>query len=371
MAIYTAGRRRTIIVLLLTSVLLITLDLRGNAVFDGARSGFEYAFRPFEIAGEVVTRPVDRVWKGITQVDDLEAEVERLQETVDRQRQLEIAGNNALIENRELRDLLEIESVANFDLVQASIIGSSPSNFDQRVEISAGSSDGIRVGMPVVNNAGLVGRITQVNPTTAVVMLATDPQYHVPVKVVAEIAADDPELAEPVNTVPSGVSVDELTGESTTTTTSTTTSTTTTTSTSTTLPEEGAETGNGVPGELATPAETTTSTSTSTTTTTTLPPIQFTRETGVLDGYGDDRLPRVRFIADSPQFGRIEEGDAVLTSGGSESLAPPNIPVGRVANVITNPGTRGLELEVELNADLDRLNFLTVVLYQPPQESSL
>ena len=52
MAIYNAGRRRTIIILLLTSVLLITLDLRGNAVFNAARSGFNYAIRPFEIAGD-------------------------------------------------------------------------------------------------------------------------------------------------------------------------------------------------------------------------------------------------------------------------------------------------------------------------------
>lgn len=110
MAIYSAGRRRTILVLLLTSVLLITLDLRGNAVFNAVRSGFEYAFRPFEIAGEVVTRPVARVWKGMTEVDDLEREVKQLQETVDSQRQSEIAGDNALIENRELRDLLDIES---------------------------------------------------------------------------------------------------------------------------------------------------------------------------------------------------------------------------------------------------------------------
>ncbi|MCB0968116.1 MAG: rod shape-determining protein MreC [Ilumatobacter sp.] len=369
MAIYSAGRRRTIIVLLLTSVLLITLDLRGNAVFNGIRSGFEYAFRPFEIAGEVVARPVSRVWKGVTQVDDLEDEVARLQEIVDRQRQAEIAGDNALIENRELRDLLDIESVANFDLVQASIIGSSPSNFDQRVEISAGSTDGIRVGMPVVNSAGLVGRITQVNPTTAVVMLATDPQYHVPVKVVAEIPAAEL-IEEPVTTTPSGVPVDELDGSSTTSTTSTTTSTSTSTTTTTTLPDPATFPGSTLPEELTTPVDTTT-TSTTTTTTTTLPPVIITRETGVLDGYGGDRLPRVRFIADSPQFGRIEPGDAVLTSGGSESLAPPNIPVGRVANVISNAGTQGLELEVELNADLDRLNFLTVVLYLPPQGSSL
>jgi rod shape-determining protein MreC len=78
----------------------------------------------------------------------------------------------------------------------------------------------------------------------------------------------------------------------------------------------------------------------------------------------------VRFIADSPQFGRVVEGDAVLTAGGSLSLAPPDIPVGRVANVIQRAGTGGLELEVELNADLDRMIFLSVILYVPPTESS-
>ena len=38
MPLYTPGRRRAIVLLLLTSVLLLTLDLRGNAVFDTARS---------------------------------------------------------------------------------------------------------------------------------------------------------------------------------------------------------------------------------------------------------------------------------------------------------------------------------------------
>lgn len=96
--------------------------------------------------------------------------------------------------------------------------------------------------------------------------------------------------------------------------------------------------------------------------------IEVTRETGALTGFGGDRLPRVGFIADSPLFGVVVEGDAVLTSGGSESLAPPNIPIGRVANVIQRLGTGGLELEVELSADLDRLQFLTVILYQPSTE---
>jgi rod shape-determining protein MreC len=173
------------------------------------------------------------------------------------------------------------------------------------------------------------------------------------VKVIAEV--DPTPTTTPPATVPSGLNVEDVT---------TTTSTTTTTTlppSSTSVPENGS---------LPTGVLGSTTTSTSTTTTTSLAPIEVTRETGVLDGYGVDRLPRVSFIADSPLFGRVAEGDAVLTAGGSDSLSPPNIPIGRVANVIPGVGVGGLQLEVDLNADLDRLNFVTVILYTAPREAS-
>lgn len=368
MAIYSAGRRRTMIILLLTSVLLITLDLRGNAVFNAARSGFDYALRPFEIAGQVIAQPISRVWRGVTAVGDLQAEVERLQDLVDQQRASQIAGDNAIIENRELRAQIGLESLSSIGRVTGQLIGQSPSNFDQRVEIDRGLVDGIRVGMPVMNSAGLVGKITNVFPETSIVMLVTDPQYFTGVKVVGQVM---PSATTVPSTVPAGLAVDDVT-----TTTSTTTTTTTTVPgglPATTVVED-------IDGNLVvitvpevppgTPIGPETATTTSTTTTTTLVPLEVTRETGVIQGLGSGQLPRVRFIADSSQFGgAIMVGDAVLTSGGSESLAPPDIPVGRVANVIENPGTVGLELEVELSADLGRLNFLTVLLYQPPREA--
>jgi rod shape-determining protein MreC len=370
MAIYSAGRRRTIGILLLSSVLLITLDLRGNAVFDASRSVFEYALRPFEIAGEVVTGPVSRAWSGTTRVDDLEAEVDRLQDLVDQMRASQIAGDAAVLENRALREQIGLESLANIGRVTGQIIGESPSNFDQRVEIGKGWFDGVRVGMPVTNSAGLVGKITNVFPETSQVMLITDPQYHTQVKVISRVDDVDGGV---VVTVPSGLPVGDVT-----------TTTSTTTTTTTTLPGAPVPTmvvadvdgnrvvitvpeGMDVSGtDAGGPTGATTST---TTTTTTLVPVEVTRETGVIDGFGAGRLPRVRFIADSSQFGRISIGDAVLTSGGSASLAPPDIPIGRVANIIENPGAAGLELEIELNADLSRLNFLTVLLYRPPTEA--
>ena len=352
MALYSAGRRRTMIILLLTSILLITLDLRGNAVFNAARSGFGYAMQPFEVAGEVVTRPVTRVWDGMTKVDDLERENARLQQQVDTQRSDQVAAQAALQENFEMRRALNLESLASLERKTCEVIGSSPSNFDQRVEIDCGSLDSLRVGMPVVNDAGLVGKITNVSPETSIVMLVTDPLYHVPVKVIAEVDPT-PETSAPA-TVPSGLEIGDVT---------TTTSTTTTTLApgSTTVPTE-----ESLAPDVSQPT-TTSTVAGSTTTSTTLPP--QTRETGVLDGYGGDRLPRVSFIADSPLFGRVTEGDAVLTAGGSDSLAPPNIPIGRVANVIPGAGVEGLQLEVDLNADLDRLNFVTVILYTAPREA--
>lgn len=364
MAIYSANRRRTMIVLLLTSALLITLDLRGNALFDAARAGFGYAMRPFEVAGDVITQPVARAWRGMSEYDDLRRENRELQELLDQQRGDLIAAQSALVENREMAALAGLETLGDYDRVTARIIGESPSNFDQRVEIDRGTLHGLRNGMPVLNAAGLVGKITLAGPTTSIVMLATDPQYNVPVKVVAEGAetADTP----PAPTTPSGIAVDDLT--------STTTTTTTVAPTPTFFPPLGASTTTTVPGDegttdgaqpgfdpggLFTPPG-------FTTTTTTLAP--GTRETGRLNGMGGDRLPRITLIADTPQFGLPAVGDAVLTAGGSRSLAPPDIPVGRVANVIRRGGTDGLELEVELSADLDRLNFLTVLLYQPPSE---
>ena len=55
MAIYSVGRKRVILALLLTTALLLTLDLRGNAVIDAGREGFVRVMRPVETATGVVT----------------------------------------------------------------------------------------------------------------------------------------------------------------------------------------------------------------------------------------------------------------------------------------------------------------------------
>jgi rod shape-determining protein MreC len=57
----------------------------------------------------------------------------------------------------------------------ATVIGRDPSPFLHYIMINVGSNDGVRTGMPVVTNQGLVGRIDAVIADASRVQLVTDP----------------------------------------------------------------------------------------------------------------------------------------------------------------------------------------------------
>ena len=407
MAIYSVGRKRVILALLLTTALLLTLDLRGNAVIDAGREGFAQVMRPVETATGVVTNPIERIWHGITDYDDLERENIALQEQVDRLIGTQAAAEAAVIEGQELQALYSLPSLSGIDTEVARVVGAAANNLDQVIEINKGSSSGIEVGMAVVNQAGLVGKVTKVMRSTSRVMLVTDSRYSVAVKVTSSPGADD-EI--PTNTTPSGLSPSEI--EAARTTTTTVPSLPGPIIPGVTLPDGSPVPDTTLPGaavgadgepifdpltgrqltaeeiaglnELAAQQAATSTTSTtlpealdgldtvstpgSTTTTTTTIAEVIEKEYGALEGRGRLRLPQIKFVQDSPSLSELVVGDLVETAGGSESLAPTGIPVGRVLNRADRPGSGGPLLDVELYADLGRLNFVRVVLYKPLSE---
>jgi rod shape-determining protein MreC len=333
MAVYSPGRRRAILLLVLTSLLLITIDLRGNALLDAARDGFDRAMRPIEDAAEVVARPVRNAWRGITRYDDLEAENERLEAQIDAMRTNDIAARSVIEQWQRLFAMFDLESPGDFDRVVASVIGQSPNNLDQIIEINKGTNDGIRVGMPVINPAGsLIGKVTQTTSDRAQVMLITDTNYAVLVKIVRPES-----LPEPASTL------------------------------TTTIP--------ATPGGAPSTGSGATTTSTTTATTSSLPPTTTTlpdpqRETGQMVGKGVDEPPRVNLIDDSPAFGTPEIGDTVLTAGGDRSLAPADIPIGVVSDVRHGSPSEGWILDVEPLAELEGLEFVQVILYTTETDST-
>lgn len=355
--------------LVLSSLLLITLDTRGNVVIDKMRSGFALLLSPFDSAARTITRPLENAWRAITEYDDLRRENEALRDQVNAQRGAEIEARATILEFQDLLLLSRLDSPGNIPSVVAEVQGQAPTNFRYTVEINKGSSDGIAVGMPVVNGGGLVGRITSVSPTSSVVLLITDPEYSIGVKVLTAVEAQDPTQIVDVGT---GNGTDILVGEDATTTTSSTTTTSTTTTT-TTLPAETTTTGyvldeNGqpIPQTTLSPDQTTSTSSLPGFTTTTLPEIIVIRETGTLSGQGKGQSPIIRFVDDSSTTGRLQVGSTVETAGGEDSVAPAGLPVGVVSRVTSQSGSSSLLVEVEPSAgDLTRLNYLRVLLYVP------
>jgi cell shape-determining protein MreC len=343
------SRRRVVVLLILTSLLLITLDRRSNnVVVDKARQAFAVILRPFDIAAEAVSKPIANAWYGITKVDELKAENEALRDQVEHQKGAEIEAQTAITKFYELLKLYRLTSVHSYKSVIAQVVGEAPSNFQNTVEITVGTRDGIAVGMPVTDGAGLIGKVTKVYPDRSVVMLITDPQFSVQAQVLSRVDEEEggSTSSSTPNTAPSGRPLDSTTSTSTTTTTTEPESTTTTT----------------VVG--ATPGQSTTSTSS--TTTTTLPEFTVRRETGDIDGQGADR-PLLFSLIDDTALTNVKVGDTVETAGGTKSLAPQSIPIGKITAVNRRLGSRSPIVEVEPNASLTQLNFVSVVLFVPNQ----
>ena len=383
MPVYSVSRRRAIALLALSSILLITLDLQGNSVVNGLRNVFSTIFQPIQSSARVMTRPLGNTWQGITNYGELEAENARLQDQLDQQEGAFIAALATVRDAQELLALNGIDNLADISSVTAQVVGGTPSNYSQTVEINQGSDRGLRVGMPVVNAAGLVGRITWVDNNRSLVLLANDSLYAIPVQVV-----NQPDIV-PATTTTTTTTTTSTTTTSTSTTTSTTTTTlapdvplstavvdpnaitssttaaATSTTTSTTVDLSGVDFGALAPsttGEIVTIAPGTTAGGPTTTINLDDLPVA---ETGIFRGRGIDNAPVVEFIDQNSRFGEVQVGALVFTSGGSQSLAPRGIVVGRVIKIVERTGTSGAVLEVRLTAKLTALNFVRVLLYQP------
>ena len=354
------SRRRVAVLLVLTSLLLITLDRRGNPAINSVRNVFASVLHPFETAADAIAQPITDAFAAVQGYDELKQENEQLRDQLEAQKGIDAKSMVAILELQELQELNRLLSTSNLPAVTARVVGEAPSNFQNTIEINVGANRGVAVGMPVTNGAGLIGRITKVYSDRSVVILITDPNYNVQTEVlsplespgVAVTTTTDPELT------PSGISPSDLT--------STTTSTTTTTTT--TLLDLSATT---VPGatDQSVPADPTgasTSTPPSSSSSTTLAAgAEVVRETGVLTGQGSDRPLLFRFIDDSAALKSVKVGARVVTAGGGQSLAPQGLPIGTITLIERQLGSRAPIVEVTPNASLAQLGFVSVVLFVP------
>lgn len=107
---------------------------------------------------------------------ELEAEVSRLQTQI-------IELQQRLTETNVLSALVDFARAnPEYRYQAAAVIGLDPSPFLSYILINRGSDDGLRRGMPVVTQQGLVGRVAAVTANAARVQLITDPAASVNIR---------------------------------------------------------------------------------------------------------------------------------------------------------------------------------------------
>ncbi|MGH4028272.1 rod shape-determining protein MreC [Actinomycetota bacterium Odt1-20B] len=178
----TRESRLLLVLLIAIAFALITVDIRGgeDSPVDGARQAAATVFGPVENG---VSAAVDPIGNAIGAVRDSGDRHDRIAE-LERQNAALKAKLGSDDRNRsrvrQLDAMLKKAGAGQYGIKGAEVIGiGAAQGFSWTVTIDAGSDDGLKRDMTVLNGDGLVGRVTTVGPNTATVLLANDPDFTV------------------------------------------------------------------------------------------------------------------------------------------------------------------------------------------------
>src|SRR3954468_10132324 len=210
-----AVRRRRAVLVVLVAASLILLTAYFGESSDGRlhsiQRGTLGALAPIQEGASRVLKPVRDLfgWFG----DTLDAKDQRDQAIKQRDayRQQVVALQNRMHEADQQAKLNDVDSaggMSKYAPVDARVFVHSPNSWYQRVEINKGTSDDVHRGDPVINGAGLVGKVEDVTGGSAVVTLITDQSFatgvvagegRAPGRVTPAVGAPGARLFEPVN----------------------------------------------------------------------------------------------------------------------------------------------------------------------------
>ena len=157
-----------VIVLLLGNFMLMAFDAR--EITSGQRIIRVWS----QSVADFVQSPVTTVSSGvanyfssISNLRSAQSDNDLLKQKV-QELELEIKGKEDLTaENDRLRSLLNLKENSKYKVLTARVIGRDPNVWFDSSIINRGSLDGVKLNMPVVNDGGLVGRVTAVGPLTS------------------------------------------------------------------------------------------------------------------------------------------------------------------------------------------------------------
>jgi rod shape-determining protein MreC len=174
--------RSVLLAIVFVSLLLVTLDSRGNGIITGLKGTARDVIAPIQSVVDDAFSPVRNLFSGVTDYGSLKDQNTKLKQ--------QIANLEGKLEREravgskvgELEKLLDLPTVEDATGVAVRVISGAPDNFERTVQVNKGTSSGVDVGQPVVAGNGLVGEITEASRTRATITLIDSPGLGVGVR---------------------------------------------------------------------------------------------------------------------------------------------------------------------------------------------
>ena len=177
-----APARVKVTVFALISIALLVVDARFHTL-TSVRQVAATVLYPLQMVALMPRDAMSNMGSYFSSISALQKEVRDLKSQqvamaqAMQQAQLQMAENGHLRKLMEAREHLPVRSMMSEILYDAR----DPST--RRVVLDRGSQNGVKLGLPVIDNAGVVGQVTRVFPFTSEVTLLTDKEQAIPVQV--------------------------------------------------------------------------------------------------------------------------------------------------------------------------------------------
>jgi rod shape-determining protein MreC len=172
-----------VLVVLVTASLILLTAYFGESQ-DGrlhsAQRGALGALSPIQEGASRVLKPFRDLFGWFGDTIDAKDQRDKARAEADSYRKQLVAAQNALREVEQRAGLNERDTtggMSRYGPVDARVYVHSPSSWYQNLTINKGTNDGVHRGDPVINGAGLVGKVETAWGGGAVVTLITDPEF--------------------------------------------------------------------------------------------------------------------------------------------------------------------------------------------------
>ncbi|MGO4464323.1 rod shape-determining protein MreC, partial [Pseudoduganella sp. RAF53_2] len=177
-----ASARFKMMVFAAISIALLFADSRMDAL-SAVRKGVGFVLYPLQQAALLPRDAVNGVGSYFSTLSSLQKQVNDL-------KQQQIASSMQMqqaqlyqAENNQLRKLLDAKERVPGKSMLAEILYDARDVFTRKVILNRGTQQGVQLGLPVIDNQGVVGQVTRVFPFTSEVTLLTDKEQAIPVQV--------------------------------------------------------------------------------------------------------------------------------------------------------------------------------------------